>query len=73
MRGLKFSPDPIAYLLGPRECNDDYTNYWIYTDEGLKRLIDRTGWSLLSQLNIGDTKNSIPADLDRDERAFFDT
>jgi hypothetical protein len=34
---------PVAYLLGFRECNDDYTNYRIFTDEGLKRLIDRTG------------------------------
>src|SRR5215469_7966576 len=68
--GHLLSPYPVAYLLGPRECNDDYTNYWIFTDEGLKRLIDRTGWRLLSQVNIGDTTNSTPADPDRDERAF---
>lgn len=68
--GHLLSPYPVAYLLGPRECNDDDTNYWIFTDEGLKRLIDRTGWSLLSQVNIGDTTNSTPADLDRDERAL---
>jgi len=68
--GHLLSPYPVAYLLGPRECNDDYTNYWIFTDQGLKRLIDRTGWSVLSRLNIGDTTNSTPADLDRDERAF---
>ena len=68
--GHLLSPYPVAYLLGPRECNDDYTNYWIFTDEGLKRLIDRTGWKILSQINIGDTTNSTPADLDRDERAF---
>jgi hypothetical protein len=68
--GHLLSPYPVAYLLGPRECNDDYTNYWIFTDEGLKRLIERTGWSLLSQVNIGDTTNSTPGDLDRDERAY---
>ncbi len=68
--GHLLSPYPVAYLLGPRECNDDYTNYWIFTDEGLKRLFDRTGWSVLSQINIGDTINSTPADLDRDERAY---
>jgi 2-polyprenyl-3-methyl-5-hydroxy-6-metoxy-1,4-benzoquinol methylase len=68
--GHLLSPYPVAYLLGPRECNDDFTNYWIFTNEGLKRLIDRTGWSLLSQVNVGDTTNSTPADLDRDERAF---
>jgi tRNA (mo5U34)-methyltransferase len=68
--GHSLSPYPVAYLLGPRECNDDYTNYWIFTDEGLKRLFDRTGWSVLSQINIGATTNSTPADPDRDERAF---
>lgn len=68
--GHPLAPYPVAYLLGPQECNDDYTNYWIFTDEGLKRLIDRTGWNLLSQINVGDTANSTPADLDRDERAF---
>jgi tRNA (mo5U34)-methyltransferase len=68
--GHLLSPYPVAYLLGPRECNDDYTNYWIFTDEGLRRLIDRTGWNLLSQVNVGDTTNSTPADMDRDERAF---
>ena len=69
--GHLLSPYPVAYLLGPRECNDDYTNYWIFTDEGLKRLIDRTGWSVLSQINIGDTTNSTPTDADRDERAYL--
>ena len=68
--GHLLSPYPVAYLLGPRECNDDETNYWIFTDEGLKRLIDRTGWSLLSQVNVGNTTNSTPADPDRDERAL---
>ena len=68
--GHSLSPYPVAYLLGPRECNDDYTNYWIFTDEGLQRLFDRTGWSVLSQINIGATTNSTPADPDRDERAY---
>ena len=54
--GHPLSPYPVAYLLGPEDCNDDYTNVWIFSDEGLKRLIDRTGWNLLSQLTIGDTR-----------------
>jgi hypothetical protein len=68
--GRPLSGYPVAYLLAPDECNDDYTNIWIFSDEGLKRLIDRTGWSVLSQLRVGDTTNSTPADPDRDERAF---
>lgn len=68
--GQPLSRYPVAYLLGSEECNDDFTNIWIFSAEGLKRLTDRTGWSLLSQLTIGDTMHSTPAGLDRDERAF---
>jgi tRNA (mo5U34)-methyltransferase len=68
--GQPLSRYPIAYLLGREECNNDDTNFWIFSDEGLKRLIDRTGWSVLSYLTIGDTINSTPVDPNRDERAF---
>ena len=68
--GQSISQGPIAYLLGPRECNNDSTNFWIFSDEGLKRLINRTGWDLLSYLSIGVTSNSTPANPERDERAF---
>jgi tRNA (mo5U34)-methyltransferase len=68
--GSPLAPYPVAYLLGPQECNDDDTNFWIFSDQGLKRLINRTGWNLLAYLTIGDTTSSTPADRDRDERAF---
>lgn len=68
--GQQISQAPIAYLLGPKECNNDNTNFWIFSDEGLKTLINRTGWSLLSYLSIGATANSTPADPQRDQRAF---
>lgn len=68
--GSLLASHPVAYLLDPRECNNDDTNFWIFSDQGLKRLIDRTGWNLLSYLTIGDTVGSTPADPERDERAF---
>src|SRR5262249_32332029 len=68
--GSPLASHPVAYLLEPRECNNDDTNFWIFSDQGLKRLIDRTGWDLLSYLTIGDTTRSDPADPERDERAF---
>jgi tRNA (mo5U34)-methyltransferase len=68
--GLPLSKYPLAYLLGPEECNNDSTNFWIFSDEGLKRLIHRTGWNILAYTTIGDTSNSTPADPDHDERAF---
>jgi tRNA (mo5U34)-methyltransferase len=68
--GQPLSRYPVAYLLGPQECNNDDTNFWIFSEQGLKRLVDRTGWNLLSYITIGDTERSTPADPDRDERAF---
>jgi tRNA (mo5U34)-methyltransferase len=67
--GLPLSKYPLAYLLGPEECNSDNTNFWIFSDEGLKRLIQRTGWNILAFTTIGDTNNSTPADPNHDERA----
>lgn len=68
--GLPLSTYPLAYLLGPDECNNDSTNFWIFSDEGLKRLIHRTGWSILAYTTIGDKTNSTPADPNHDERVF---
>lgn len=68
--GLPLSTYPLAYLLGPEECNNDSTNFWIFSDEGLKRLLHRTGWSILAYTTIGDKTNSTPADPNHDERVF---
>jgi hypothetical protein len=68
--GQSLSRYPLAYLLDPQECNNDATNFWIFSDQGLRRLIERTGWNLLSYISMGDTTSSTPADPDRDERAF---
>jgi tRNA (mo5U34)-methyltransferase len=68
--GHSFAKYPVAYLLEPEECNSDSTNFWIFSGEGLKRLIHRTGWNILAYATIGDTINSTPADPDHDERAF---
>ena len=38
--GQPLSSYPLAYLLGPQECNADDTNFWIFSDHGLKE-IDR--------------------------------
>jgi hypothetical protein len=67
--GSPLSKYPLAYLLEPDECNNDTTNFWIFSDEGLKRLIHRTGWGILAFTTIGDTNNSTPADANHDERA----
>ncbi len=68
--GQSLSSYPVAYLVELLEFNNDDTNFWIFSDHGLKSLIERTGWNLLSYITIGDTASSAPADLERDERAF---
>ena len=59
-----------AYLVSPTESNNDHTNYWMFTDAGLKRIFDRTGWQVLSYRTVGDVTASNPQDADHDERAF---
>ncbi|HEV2740930.1 MAG TPA: hypothetical protein VGU66_20400 [Candidatus Elarobacter sp.] len=68
--GLHIEPFPIAYLLDPDEANHDATNYWVFTDAGLRRLLDRTGWDVLDYMTVGNTTTSDPATPAGDERAF---
>lgn len=76
-RIARFAPDghtnleeiPVAYLLGHRETNNDPTNYWIFSDAGLRRILDRTGWTVLSFFRDG-SGASDPVSPKADERAF---
>ena len=61
---------PVAYLLDPTEANNDSTNYWIFSETGLLRLFDRSGWDVLAHRSVGDTESSDPARPDHDERCF---
>ncbi len=62
---------PVAYLLDPKECNNDSTNYWIFSLAGLKRLVYRAGWDILESMTVGDTQQSDPRSPEHDERAFM--
>lgn len=59
-----------AYLLDADECNGDATNFWVFNEAGLRRLLHRTGWDVQALLTIGDEALSNPRDADHDERAF---
>jgi tRNA (mo5U34)-methyltransferase len=61
---------PVAYLLGPAECNNDSTNYWIFSDAGLKRILDRTQWNIRDYCIVGDTNEADPFTNEHDARAF---
>lgn len=68
------SPDisgaALAYLLRPDESNNDATNYWIFTMEGLLRIFERTGWRVVAGTTVGDTVSSNPQEASADERFF---
>jgi hypothetical protein len=61
---------PVAYLLDVLEANNDSTNYWIFSDAGLRRILKRTGWDICDYMTVGNTTNSDPASAEGDERAF---
>jgi tRNA (mo5U34)-methyltransferase len=67
---LDVSELPVAYLLNPDECNNDATNFWIFSLAGLRRLVQRSGWRILDEGRLG-SEESNPSDNDRDERAFM--
>lgn len=76
-RVTRFTPDgtnirdlPVGYLVGPDELNQDWTNYWIFSEAGLKRLLFRTGWEICGFISVGETERSMPHTNDHDERAF---
>ena len=69
--GNCISDKSLVYLLDAEECNNDSTNYWIFTEASLKKILRRTGWELISYQSFGDTKNSNPSDSHHDERIFL--
>ena len=66
---VDMSSIPTAYLVDPLETNNDPTNFWMFTQAGLRRILSRTGWDVLDFITVGVTDGSDPATLDHDERA----
>lgn len=69
--GVTFGDEPLAYLLGPAECNNDASNFWIFSLAGLERLAARTGWEIRVVYTVGDEEASNSRDADHDERAWM--
>lgn len=61
---------PYAYLLAPFEAaQDDPTNYWIFTETAVQRLLERSGWRILKKAYFGYSGNdSSPFDRQKDKR-----
>ena len=59
---------PVAWLVGDSELNSDDSAYWIFSETGLRRLLDRANWEIVEYLFVGAAGQSDP--LHRDERCF---
>ncbi len=60
----------LAYLVDEMELNNDESNYFVFSEPGLRLALKRTYWDVLDSLAVGDTRRSDPVRADRDERAF---
>jgi hypothetical protein len=69
-QNLNLRDAPVAYLLDEDELNDDDTNYWIFSEAGLRRLLKRTRWEIRDWHVAGAAGESDPNSLDRDQRVW---
>ena len=60
----------LAYLLGEDELNQDNSNYFIFSEPGLRVMLARSHWQIRDYLALGDTFLSDPVHAQHDERAF---
>jgi len=60
---------PVAYLVDSSETNDDTTNYWIFTQAGLRRALTRCRWRISAMMTRG-AADSDPASHQGDQRAW---
>jgi tRNA (mo5U34)-methyltransferase len=58
----------LAYLLSRHELNQDKSNYFIFSEAGLRVLVERSYWNIRNVESIGDASRSDP--LRHDERIF---
>jgi 2-polyprenyl-3-methyl-5-hydroxy-6-metoxy-1,4-benzoquinol methylase len=69
-KGAAMRTEPLAYLVDECETNGDPTNFWIFSEEGLRRILRRAGWEIRAFMTAGCNEGSDPIHSDRDERAF---
>ncbi len=71
-RTLNFRALPMAYLVDDRELNDDPTNFWIFSEVGLKRIVRRSGWNILKYATLGGSVAAAdPVTTQGDARAYL--
>jgi tRNA (mo5U34)-methyltransferase len=69
---LDFGAFPLAYLVDDHELNQDNTNFWIFSETALKRLVRRAGWDVRSFGTVGaKPSRSDPVTPEGDTRAYL--
>lgn len=68
--GTSLQDLPVAYLVGELETNADPTNYWIFSQRGLRTILARSHWEVCDFATVGRQNDSDPSASDRDERAY---
>jgi tRNA (mo5U34)-methyltransferase len=62
---------PMAYLVDEDELNDDPTNFWIFSEQGLRRILRRSGWDVQHYTSLPrNATHSDPVSKDGDVRAY---
>ena len=70
-RKLNYGSLPMAYLVDDDELNHDPTNFWIFSDTALKRLVRRAGWDIREYITQGaPSSHSDPVSPKGDTRAY---
>jgi SAM-dependent methyltransferase len=71
-RKLDFGSLPLAYLVDEDELNHDPTNFWIFSEIALKRLVRRCGWDVRHYAALGaPASKSDPVNAKGDTRAYI--
>jgi tRNA (mo5U34)-methyltransferase len=70
-RKTDFSALPMAYLVEEDELNDDNSNFWIFSEKALQRVLRRSGWDVIHYATSGPVATADPVTPAGDARAFI--
>jgi tRNA (mo5U34)-methyltransferase len=70
-RKTNFGALPIAYLVEEDELNNDNSNFWIFSENALRRVVRRSGWDVIHYTTIGPAGAADPVTPGGDARAFI--
>ena len=70
-RKTDFGAQPLAYLVEEDELNDDNSNFWIFSEKALQRVVRRSGWDVIHYATFGPVATADPVTEKGDARAFL--